>query len=149
MKKTLTILLAAAIAIPGAAYAKDQETLAQQRGLTQQVERHINDRDVQFAQQSNRNDQHNSASHGNDNRGHDSSNNRSSRAEERSQSWHKFTKGERFERSRAQNYSRLDYGRYSRLRRPPSGYVWVRSGGDALMVRLADNIVAEVVSSLF
>lgn len=84
--------------------------------------------------------------HGN---GHDASHNRSPRAQERSQSWHKFTKGEKFDRSRAEFYVRLEFGSHRRLRRPPPGHVWVRSGTDALLVRIVDNIVMDVVDSLF
>ena len=62
---------------------------------------------------------------------------------------HKFKTGERFDRSRAQNYSRIDYRSNSRLSSPSRGYTWVRSGNDALLVRLSNNVVARVVNNVF
>ena len=64
--------------------------------------------------------------------------------------WRTFRKGERFDRSRAQNYRVVDYHSYrSRLRPPPRGYHWVRSGNDAVLVAITSGIVASVVSGLF
>ena len=64
--------------------------------------------------------------------------------------WHRFKKGERFDRSRAQNYRVVDYRSYrSHLRAPPRGYHWVRSGNDALLVAVTSGIVASVVAGLF
>ena len=68
---------------------------------------------------------------------------------QRSVKAHKFTKGDRFERSRAQNYRRIDYRTQSRLSAPSRGFVWVRSGNDALLVRLSNNVVARVVNNVF
>lgn len=62
---------------------------------------------------------------------------------------HKFTKGERFERSKAVSYRRVDHKEHSRLTAPPSGYVWVRAGPDALLARLSNNVVIRVVSDIY
>ncbi|MBD3730232.1 MAG: RcnB family protein [Sphingomonadales bacterium] len=62
---------------------------------------------------------------------------------------HKWSKGEKFSRAKAPNYSRVDYRRYRKLSAPPRGYVWVRSGEDALLVRLSDNVIRSVVGSVF
>lgn len=62
---------------------------------------------------------------------------------------HSFQRGEKFSRTQASNYRRVSYSENSRLSRPPSGQVWVRSGSDALLVRLSDNIVQQVVASVF
>ncbi|MBO0749133.1 MAG: RcnB family protein [Porphyrobacter sp.] len=65
-------------------------------------------------------------------------------------SWHRFKKGERFDRKRAQYYRVINYKSYrSRLRPPPRGFHWVRSGNDALLVAITSGIVASVVSNLF
>lgn len=63
---------------------------------------------------------------------------------------HRFKKGERFDRNRAQNYRVVDYRTYrSHLRAPPRGYHWVRSGNDAVLVAVTSGIVASVVAGLF
>lgn len=62
---------------------------------------------------------------------------------------HKFVKGERFDRSRAQNYSRINHRSYPRLSAAPRGYTWVRAGNDALLVRLSNNVVTQVVGGVF
>lgn len=60
--------------------------------------------------------------------------------------WRQFRRGERFYASRAPNYYVInDYRRWDRLRPPPRGYHWVRSGNDALMVGIASGIVASVI----
>lgn len=62
---------------------------------------------------------------------------------------HKFNKGERFERSRAVNYRRVDHREHARLSAAPRGYTWVRAGNDALLVRLSNNIVIRIVSDIY
>lgn len=62
---------------------------------------------------------------------------------------HRFAKGQRFDRNRADHYARLDYRHYKRLKAPPRGYVWVRSGRDAVLVRSSNNVIAQVISNLF
>ncbi|HWU01640.1 MAG TPA: RcnB family protein [Novosphingobium sp.] len=59
--------------------------------------------------------------------------------------WRQFRRGDRFDPYRAPNYAVIDYRRYHRLRPPPPGYHWVRSGGDALMVGIATGVVASVM----
>jgi Ni/Co efflux regulator RcnB len=64
--------------------------------------------------------------------------------------WHRFKKGERFDRNRAQNYRVVNYHTYrSHLRAPPRGYHWVQSGNDALLVAVTSGVVASVVAGLF
>ena len=77
------------------------------------------------------------------------SNEQRSDSRQQSSKAHKFAKGERFDRSRAQNYSRINYRSYSRLSAAPRGYTWVRAGNDALLVRLSNNVVTRVVDSVF
>lgn len=60
--------------------------------------------------------------------------------------WRQFRRGERFYANRAPNYYVIrDYRRWDRLRPPPRGYHWVRSGDDALLVGIASGIVASVI----
>jgi Ni/Co efflux regulator RcnB len=60
---------------------------------------------------------------------------------------HKFTKGEKFDRSKAPNYRQLDYHDHKRLSVPPKGYKWVQSGDDALLIGATSGIVSAVVSN--
>lgn len=62
---------------------------------------------------------------------------------------HKFGEGERFDRSRAVNYRRIDHRESSRLSTPPHGYVWVRAGNDALLVRLKNNIITRLIRDVY
>jgi Ni/Co efflux regulator RcnB len=62
---------------------------------------------------------------------------------------HKFSTGQRFERSRAVNYRRVDHREHARLSPPPRGYTWVRAGNDALLVRLSNNIVTRIVTDIY
>lgn len=62
---------------------------------------------------------------------------------------YRFSKGQRFDRNRADHYARLDYRHYKRLKAPPRGYVWVRSGRDAVLVRSSNNVIAQVITNLF
>ncbi|NCP24480.1 MAG: RcnB family protein [Erythrobacter sp.] len=78
-----------------------------------------------------------------------SSNEQRSDSRQQSSKSHKFAKGERFDRSRAQNYSRVNYRNYSGLSAAPRGYTWVRAGDDALLVRLSNNVVTRVVGGVF
>lgn len=65
------------------------------------------------------------------------------------QKWRSFRQGQRFDRSYARNYAVIDYRRYHRLRPPPRGYHWVRSGNDALLVALGTGLIASVVANSF
>lgn len=62
---------------------------------------------------------------------------------------HKYSKGDRFSRSQAVNYRRVSYRENKQLKAPPAGYVWVRSGNDALLVRLRNNLIVQVVYDIF
>lgn len=75
--------------------------------------------------------------------------NQPSNSRQQSAKAHKFAKGERFDRSRAQNYRRIDHRSNSHLSAAPRGYIWVRAGNDALLVRLSNNVVMRVVGNAF
>lgn len=62
---------------------------------------------------------------------------------------HAWTTGERFDRRRAPHYTRVVHLDHYGLTPPPPGHVWVRSGWDALLVRLTNNIVAEIRPGVF
>lgn len=63
-----------------------------------------------------------------------------------SRDWHR---GDRFDRRYAPHYTRIVYvDRYS-LPPPPMGQVWVRSGFDALLVQLSDNVVISINPGIF
>ena len=59
-----------------------------------------------------------------------------------------WRQGERFDRSRAQNYRELDYRQYRgrHLYAPPRGYHWVRSGNDAVLVAVSSGIIGAVLA---
>lgn len=140
MKKLIAAILASALMVPAASYAQG----AQQR------EYHAGENHAAQQTQSSRSNGENDRS---DNRNaapnRQSNSNASANANTSARSSHKFTNGERFERSRAQNYRRVNHAENKRLSAPRSGYVWVRSGSDALLVRLSNNIVSQVVSNVF
>jgi len=60
-----------------------------------------------------------------------------------------FHRGERFDARRAPHYSVVDYRRYHRLKAPPRGYHWVRSGNDALLVAIGTGVIASVIANSF
>lgn len=62
---------------------------------------------------------------------------------------YRFAKGQRFDRNRADHYARLDYRHYKRLKAPPRGYMWVRSGRDAVLVRTSNNVILRVIDNVF
>jgi Ni/Co efflux regulator RcnB len=82
---------------------------------------------------------------GPDNRAHDDR----GRDDHRGQKAHRFAKGEKFSRGRATNYARINYREHRRLGAPPRGYTWVRSGDDALLVRLSNNLISRVVLDVY
>lgn len=59
-----------------------------------------------------------------------------------------FRRGDRFDYRRAPNYRVIEYRDY-RLRRPPRGYHWVRSGNDALLVAIATGVIASIAVNQF
>jgi len=58
----------------------------------------------------------------------------------------RWAKGQRFDRRYASNYRVIDNYRGYRLRTPPRGYHWVRSGNDALLVAVTSGIIASVIT---
>lgn len=62
---------------------------------------------------------------------------------------HAWSPGERFDRHRAPHYARIVHLDHYGLAPPPPGHVWVRSGSDALLVRLTNNIVVSIRPEVF
>ncbi|WP_404334899.1 RcnB family protein [Sphingomonas sp. MMS12-HWE2-04] len=60
---------------------------------------------------------------------------------------HRWRKGERFDRKRADHYAVVDYRKYRGLRTPPRGYHWVRSGNDAVLVAISSGVIASVIAN--
>lgn len=60
--------------------------------------------------------------------------------------YRRWAKGQRFDRRYATNYRVIDNYRGYRLRTPPRGYHWVRSGNDAVLVAITGGIIASVIS---
>ncbi len=69
------------------------------------------------------------------------------RSHQQAQSNHRWNKGERFDRNRADHYAVVDYHRYHGLRAPPRGYHWVRSGNDAVLVAISTGVIASVIAN--
>lgn len=59
-----------------------------------------------------------------------------------------FGKGDRFDSRHARNYQQVDYRKYKRLKAPPRGYRYVRSGNDVLLITAA-GVVAAVTAGVF
>jgi len=64
-------------------------------------------------------------------------------------SQHQFKRGEKFDRKRATNYSVIDHRSDKRLKAPPRGYQWVRSGNDALLVAISSGVIASLVTGMY
>lgn len=62
---------------------------------------------------------------------------------------HGWRAGERFDRRYAPHYTRVVHVDHYGLKPPQPGYVWVRSGADAVLVRLSNNIVVAIHSGVF
>jgi Ni/Co efflux regulator RcnB len=60
--------------------------------------------------------------------------------------WHR---GDRFDRRYARNYRVIQNPRYYGLRYAPSGYRWVQSGNDAVLIAITSGIIASVLSNAF
>ena len=147
MKKLVAIALAASLCIPAAGFAQTPQTDRQEQSRTSQTT---------TRQQSNTTQQGHSQTDGRtaaqpsprttststSGQGHQTQQNSNS-------DWHQFTTGEHFSRSRAPNYRRVSHRESNRLSAPPSGYVWVRSNHDALLVRLSNNVVTRIVTGVF
>ena len=124
MKKVIATLLAAALIVPGAAQAQN---------------RNSNDR-APAAQQAGKND---------NDRGRQQATPPRQQQQQQQQQAHRFSQGERFDRNRATNYGRVDYRQNRKLSAPGRNQVWVRSGSDALLVLLSNNVIQRVVSGAF
>lgn len=64
-------------------------------------------------------------------------------------SHHQFKRGEKFDRRQASNYQEINYRTSKRLKAPPRGYHWVRSGNDALLVSSRDNVISSLIAGLY
>jgi Ni/Co efflux regulator RcnB len=87
-------------------------------------------------------------SRGYDNRGYDNRGyNRGYNGTYANRDWsgHRWQRGERLPREYNSRYYVVDDWRGHHLRRPPSGYHWVQSGGDYLLVAIATGIIASVL----
>ncbi len=62
------------------------------------------------------------------------------------QQYRNWRKGQRFDQRYARNYQEVDYRHY-RLRPPPRGYHYVRSGNDVVLVALATGIIASIFAN--
>jgi Ni/Co efflux regulator RcnB len=60
---------------------------------------------------------------------------------------HRWAKGQRFDRRYANNYRIIDNYRGYRLKAPPRGYHWVRSGNDAVLVAIAGGVIGAVIAN--
>ncbi|WP_375194933.1 RcnB family protein [Sphingobium sp.] len=58
----------------------------------------------------------------------------------------RWAKGQRFDRRHATNYRVINNYRGYRLKAPPRGYHWVRSGNDAVLVAITSGIIASVIT---
>jgi Ni/Co efflux regulator RcnB len=63
--------------------------------------------------------------------------------------YHRWAKGQRFDRRYASNYREVDYRSYhGRLRAPPRGYHYVRSGNDVVLVAITSGIIGAVFANM-
>jgi Ni/Co efflux regulator RcnB len=62
---------------------------------------------------------------------------------------HQFKRGEKFDRRQASNYQAIDYRTNKRLKAPPRGYQWVRSGNDALLVSSRDKVISSIIAGVY
>lgn len=147
MKKTISTLCALALLVPVSAYAQNQNDRNDHNGNThgQSTQNDKNSNAKKPATQ-----QSSAKSGSNSNAGHNqTSSNKAPVAQKSGNSGHKFAKGQRFERSKASNYRRIDYRQHRQLSAPSNGYVWVRAGNDALLVRLSNNLIVRIVAGIY
>ena len=57
-----------------------------------------------------------------------------------------WRRGERFDYRRARHYQVINDYRGSRLRTPPRGYHYVRSGNDAVLVGITSGVIAGIIA---
>jgi len=126
MKKVIATLLAAALVVPAAAQAQSANR----------------DNRAPYAQQDRRND---------NDRGRPQAApvRRQQATPVRRPQVQRFNQGQRFDRSRATNYARLNYRQNRQLRAPGRNQVWVRAGNEALLVSLNNNVIQRVVRNAF
>jgi Ni/Co efflux regulator RcnB len=68
----------------------------------------------------------------------------------RTPTYHRWAKGQRFDRRHARNYRVVtNYRSYHRLYNPPRGYHWVRSGNDAVLVAVTSGLIGAVIGGAF
>ena len=60
-----------------------------------------------------------------------------------------WRRGERFDYRRAHNYRVINDYRVYRLRTPPRGYHYVRSGNDAVLVGITSGVIAGIIAGAF
>jgi len=60
-----------------------------------------------------------------------------------------WRRGERFDYRRARNYRVITDYRGYRLRTPPRGYHYVRSGNDAVLVGITSGVIAGIIAGAF
>lgn len=128
-----TALAAAMIAAPGFAFARDM-----QDGDGRDEPRH-----QQQAPQRQEQPQQ-----GHDDRRQPERDQRRSAPPQHAQS-RNWNQGDRFDRHYAPHYARVVYVERYGLAPPPPDQVWVRSGFDALLVRLSDNVVVAISPGVF
>lgn len=63
--------------------------------------------------------------------------------------YHRWSRGQHFDRRYASNYQVIDNYGYYRLNAPPRGYHYVRSGDDIILVAIASGIIGAVFGSIF
>lgn len=80
---------------------------------------------------------------------HQGHSNNQAREVSRGPSHHQFKRGEKFDRRYASNYREINYRSYKRLKAPPRGYHWVRSGNDALLVAVSSGVIASIIAGTF
>lgn len=151
MKKTISTLCALALLVPVSAFAQNQNDRNDRNENTRSESTH-DDKNSNAKKTSDKKadtKQTSGKSGNNSNNNASSHNNKAATPHKSSNSGHKFAKGQRFERAKASNYRRVDYREHRQLSAPPRGYVWVRSGHDALLVRLSNNLIIQIVASIY
>ena len=138
MKKTVSLLAALALVIPGVSLS----TAAMAQGNASQH------RSEQSERNSNADNRHRSEQSQRNSNADDRQRSEQSQRNSNAQNQHRFKKGERFDRSRATNYHEVNYRNVRGLSAPPSGYRYVQSGNDVLLIGITSGIVSSVFSDL-
>ncbi len=143
MKKTISALCALALLVPATAFAQNHNDRDDHKENThsQSTQQDKKAATKQTSTKPNSSNKSSSTSK--------SGSTKAPATQKSSSSGHKFAKGQRFDRSKAANYRRVSYREHSKLSAPPSGYVWVRAGNDALLVRLSNNLIIRIVANIY